>query len=712
MLTERIPVRAKAHVLRLLGDQLIGNDQLAVFELVKNAYDADATEVRIIIEMDRDRPRIRVIDDGHGMTRDDIVNGWMVIGTDSKRGMRHGVRSPRFHRLPLGEKGVGRLAAFKLGSRIIIRTRAADSPEFQATLSLEEEFNQADYLEEVFAPVEKISPTSCFFRDNQTGTKVTILGVNPDNWKRGKVRDLQRMVNALSSPFTEMRSAMDVHLEVPGHSDWLADIPSVEDVLELATWRLDFSVSSQGQFRWTYRFMPPMAYRSLSPRTIRWDQVEGGDSLKLVSRESGRKRPDPIVMPEEYLDGVGSFCGTALVFFRRGEVVGSSRAIKTILDSQVGVRVYRDGMRVYSYGEPGDDWLGLNTLRILTPTERMGTKTVLAAVHLDSEQSQGLKEKTNREGFDENHTFIKFQHTVLSVLANLDTLRDDDRHALAAAIKRETPTDPGSSTFGEKLRKLEEALARRGLSEEFLEPVMQVRAEYETLRDVMLNSSLQGLNTALVFHELERDIRMLLEQLLTQAIPTDLKNRIQEQLKTLKGMTGILKSSRLTKFRASAIVQQARDVNKGRFNVHRVEFLLPDGDDKDFTIHASRSLVLGMLNNLIDNAIYWTSLRREEAREPNRTSRIAILLLPDWAVEGPALAVVDNGTGFRMAPEKATEPFRTAKPAKQGQGLGLYMVKVGMESMGGRLVIPGRDHGIALPHDMDGAVVVLLFKKG
>lgn len=99
-------------MLQLLGDELIGSARLAVFELVKNAYDADANEVVVTLDLDSDpEPTITVADDGEGMTLDLIRSVWLVPGDDHRRQQRlSDRRTPRHGRLPLGEKGLGRFA--------------------------------------------------------------------------------------------------------------------------------------------------------------------------------------------------------------------------------------------------------------------------------------------------------------------------------------------------------------------------------------------------------------------------------------------------------------------------------------------------------------------------------------------------------------------------------------------------------------------------
>lgn len=90
-----------------LGRQLVSKDEVAVSELVKNSYDADASIVEIRINDDR----ISIADNGTGINWGTIERGWLVVGTTWKK--RHS-RSPIRHRRVLGEKGIGRLSAFRL----------------------------------------------------------------------------------------------------------------------------------------------------------------------------------------------------------------------------------------------------------------------------------------------------------------------------------------------------------------------------------------------------------------------------------------------------------------------------------------------------------------------------------------------------------------------------------------------------------------------
>ena len=114
--TISLPFKPRARLLILLGDQLIRDAQIAVFELVKNAYDADSKNARVVMSHIDDLVKGEIIieDSGTGMDYDTITNVWLEPGTDFRVNQRDNlVRTPLYHRLPLGEKGIGRFAAHK-----------------------------------------------------------------------------------------------------------------------------------------------------------------------------------------------------------------------------------------------------------------------------------------------------------------------------------------------------------------------------------------------------------------------------------------------------------------------------------------------------------------------------------------------------------------------------------------------------------------------
>ncbi len=207
--------RPRARILQLLGDELIGSPRLAVFELVKNAYDADAETVRVILnDIERRDASIVVADDGDGMTFETIRDIWLVPGHDHRARQRKELRRTRLNRLPLGEKGLGRFAAHKLGNRIELVTRAREQPECVVAIDWAELIRQPNLSD---AMVQVVTRDPVVFRGTDTGTLITISDLRKRNWTRGEVRRLQRQITSITSPFTSRSDRFETSLEAPGH---------------------------------------------------------------------------------------------------------------------------------------------------------------------------------------------------------------------------------------------------------------------------------------------------------------------------------------------------------------------------------------------------------------------------------------------------------------------------------------------------------------
>jgi hypothetical protein len=171
----RLPFRPRARLLQLLGDQLIGSPRLAVFELVKNGYDADAETVTIRLDdIDQDNASIVVTDDGDGMTLETIRDIWLVPAHDHREIQRKALRRTRLNRLPLGEKGLGRFAVHKLGDRIDLVTRSKGNPECVVSIDWTVLIGKS-FLSDAEVVVSTRDPV--IFKGKKTGTQLTISGL-------------------------------------------------------------------------------------------------------------------------------------------------------------------------------------------------------------------------------------------------------------------------------------------------------------------------------------------------------------------------------------------------------------------------------------------------------------------------------------------------------------------------------------------------------
>ena len=164
----KLPFSIESRLLRELGERLVRQPEVALLELVKNAYDADALRCEIRLD---GNGTIEVADDGVGMTLDDFTSGWMRVGTSSK-GKR--AMSARFGRSITGEKGIGRFAARFLGERLELVSIAFDESR-SANTRLEASFAWADFDQQ--ADLESILVPYRLYEESEGAKTGTTLSV-------------------------------------------------------------------------------------------------------------------------------------------------------------------------------------------------------------------------------------------------------------------------------------------------------------------------------------------------------------------------------------------------------------------------------------------------------------------------------------------------------------------------------------------------------
>ena len=307
------PFRPRARVLQLLGDELIGSPRLAVFELVKNAYDADANEVQVEINLESiDGPVISVTDDGEGMSLEVLQTVWLVPGDDHRQKQRNERRhSRKHHRLPVGEKGLGRFAVHKLGNRIRLITRAQECEECVVDIDWNELIAKP-YLDE--APVKIGVRPPEVFTGERTGTRIEVRELRPPAWTRGEVRRLHAQITSICSPFKEP-GGFRATLMVPGNDWWIEGLPDFAEIIDRAIWKFVF-VLDDGKFDWSYEFRQVPGF-NLGRRHVSKD----GDRLQLPGMSRNGRKNGKVVADESTTRGIGPVLGEFYVFDREREVL-------------------------------------------------------------------------------------------------------------------------------------------------------------------------------------------------------------------------------------------------------------------------------------------------------------------------------------------------------------------------------------------------------
>jgi hypothetical protein len=369
----------------ILGSDQVTDPVTAAIELVKNAYDADASQA--VVELndltDPESATITITDDGCGMTRDDIEGKWLspAVSHRLRQKLAH-VRTSR-GRLPIGEKGVGRFSTNKLGRSLAITTRAAREPEQVLTIDWDQFDDDELFLDEI--PIELGSRDPQIFKGLSTGTLLTITRLR-ERWNRLHVRALHRGLRRLQSPF---RSKADfrVILKCPEYPEF--EELDTSDVLDRAHYEFRGYINERGVLDYKYECRLP----GIPART----HSDDANDIATVARERGELARDPPVCGPFYLN--------LYVWDRRADLLKAAAVTREELDDYCGISFFRDGLRVLPYGEDGDDWLNLNRERINDPSRRIGNNQVVGYVEVNQEDSPDLRDKTNREGLIDNEAF-------------------------------------------------------------------------------------------------------------------------------------------------------------------------------------------------------------------------------------------------------------------------------------------------------------------
>lgn len=702
--------RPRARLLQIIGDQLIGSPRLAVFELVKNAYDADASVVEITLnDIDSVERSVVVQDDGIGMTVDTIRDIWLVPAHDHKALARAALVRTAKQRLPLGEKGVGRFAVHKLGESIELVTRAAGHKEVVVTIDWDEQIGK-EFLSDTKIEVDTRSPK--VFQGDQTGTKLTIRRLREGGWTRGEVRRLLRQITSISSPFKKESDTFRTVLKVPDHPDWVEGLPDVDAILARAPWRFEFSFF-EGKLDWTYEFRGVVGIK-VEPRTIRHvDQTlllppERNKDDWQNDESKGRKRKSIVATPD-MTDGIGPVKGEFYIFDRDRVVMrqlGDAQFLTSFLDENGGVRIYRDDIRVYNYGEPDDDWLNLDLARVNTPTRNISRNITVGAVELSLERSFKLVEKTNREGFVEDESFDRLKRIVLGCLSLLQIERKIDKDKIRRLTGK--GSDPESRSIAEPLQALRVAAIQHRLEDEFIPLIDRAEQNYNEMRDTLLRAGVSGMGLAIIFHEVERGVRVLFENIRDGSRGDQLLDQARELVRVLDGFTELLRKGERKENSLKHLLRKARDLNVVRFRHHRVKLVCPSLEESipDILSIFSFGLLLGAIGNLLDNSFYWLRTRWPDDFAEGR--KIYMAYKADL-LGSPAIIIADNGPGLSDEPDTLIRPFFSRRP--DGMGLGLYYANLVMELNGGRLAFPDPEEA-EVPPEFDGAVIALLLSKG
>lgn len=691
-----VPFKPRARLLLQLGDQLIRNERIALFELVKNTYDADASVVRVTMRRvhNQEDGEIIVDDDGTGMDIDTIINAWMEPGTDYRaKQFESRKRTPKYARLPIGEKGIGRFAAHKLGNVIEMITRKKGSQEIIVKIDWRE-FESERYLSGVNVQIQEREPMT--FKNNDTGTKIKITKLR-SQWDRGMVRDTYRSVTSIVNPFESKESRFRIEFECPDFPDFLKGLMKPDEIQDFALWHATCDMEGE-TLDLHYRFIP---WRSMVDRIEPRRKRLREDILDPYER-----KPVRIDLSAQR---IGKVHMEMYVFDRDPRVtkllIGSKSQLTNYLDRNGGVRIYRDGIRVYDYGEKGNDWLDLDLRRVNQPATRVSNNIVVGAIILNREDSEDLIEKTNREGFVENPAYHLLRKAVLFAITQIENERYIDKSNIRAIFGPTPKTEPVYASFDALRNKIKEKIQDKKMLEELSHCIDRVENDYNEIKENLLKSSGAGLSLSIVIHEFEKVVAELVLVVDREKSSKRIMNLVQRLEKLTEGFTALIRRGRRERNDLKEILKQALFNIEYRLEAHLIQVIDGFSDiEWDTRVQCTRNYILMILMNILDNSIWW--LARKYGKRAG-VKKIYITISSEIG-QGVKVIVADNGPGFAIPTEYAIRPFVTAKPG--GMGLGLYIADEIMRAHKGRLTFPEKGD-VSLPDNINGAIVGLLFRR-
>lgn len=498
--------RPRARLVSVLGEQLIRDATIGLLELVKNGYDADADNVyvKLLNLANPAETTIIVEDDGYGMDFDTILYKWLEPATGHKEAdKQRGQHTPK-GRLPLGEKGVGRFAAHKLGRQLTLVSRARNEQgilsDTEVVIEIDwDRFDADTYLSDIRVNYEERQPQHFV---QGSGTFMEMRRARTV-WQERNVERVSNALRRLMSPFRTPNS-FSVKLACPEYPKYQELDPG--EILKTAHARMTVLIDEKGIAEYEYTFkLDPYPSRVVEPRTV--DLRKNNKDWQPVDRKSK----------------CGSFSVTLYIWDRDPTILKLSGITKLDELNQInGISVFRDGIRVMPYGEPDDDWLGIDKARYMSTSEAFSRKNVVGAIEIDQVNNPNLRDKSNREGFIENEAFADLYDLLQVVMRIAYNEFGDDRRKireLQKAAKREMI--PAVAQLEEGVKKVTHALAEtRRMAQGFVtqgkiapEVAEQMLATFnqtsQTLESAAVETRQAAADTLTTFDE-EREILLAL----------------------------------------------------------------------------------------------------------------------------------------------------------------------------------------------------------
>ncbi len=710
-MSEDLKIRPYARLLTMLGDQLIKNEQVALTELVKNAYDADANfcDVRFINFTEDERSTndscIVVEDDGYGMSYEIITKHFLNPATPIKK-IGTGLRKSKKGRVCQGEKGIGRFSMLKLGKVVTIISKEKEDATIHKVLfdfeKYDEDFltelekSKEIFLDDIVIKYEEIDikalPQDCSIAQNGHGTIIKVESLKGD-WNQDKIKQLSRDMIRFTPFEVDEDDIVDnkdfsinilVNEQLKSYkNDDLDNIKNI--VFHKALYKVKGEYSQEGK---TLSFSYVEANKK--PQTVKInissEETQDKESLWFKGLTVYRKELS------EYFDcGSTTTCGSFRFQFyifdfkaNPNEPYGLSMEEKDKIRNH-RVFLYRDDIRVQPYGSVDDDWLQIDRKRAADKAGNMFSNDQLfGQIKITKAQNEHLIDKTSREGIiEDNGSFKQLITIVRGLLVYLRT-KIYQNYIYTEQKKKEIKII-AQEKVKTKIKELKETLKDDTKSLNVLDEIEKDFNKQEEVYKTRLDTAERLAGVGLSVEAASHDIMLTIDRLKDNVHQTFIDTaspmfadltKIHKDSETAEGLIGLvyMKMKDLQQLFVSSkqrpkltnvidIVKKIQSIYAKQYddNGIKVEYEIVGSPVKAKIIDA---ILYQVFINLFDNALYWLKYIDGERK-------VKIKL------DGFSQSVIFSDNGIGISEDDAPFVFEAFYSGKgdEGRGLGLYIAQ-------------------------------------
>ncbi len=405
-MAEQLRFKVSSALKNIIGSDLISDDFIAVFELVKNAYDAHATRVEVcFVDLYTENAKIIIKDNGKGMNYDDLINKWLFVAYSAKRDKtednNYDYRDKiKVKRAYAGAKGIGRFSCDRLGHELYLET-IKDEPNAKVESLLTEWDKFEGDLKDEFVNISVLHET---IEKSNYGISVgTVLEISylKSEWNREKILQLKDALSKLINPNT-LNNNDDFEITLQADNELYRDEIEIDNrkkvngVIEnLIFEALDLK---------TTKIASKILDKSLG--IIETSLFEGGKLVYSI------KERNPLVFLFD-IDFV-------IYFLNRSAKMTFSRRMGISPIEYGHIFVYKNGLRVYPYGERGEDPFKMDNRKTQGYNRYLGTRDVMGYISI-GETNDDLRETSSRgDGLIKTNAYIELVEWFYTTLKRLE----------------------------------------------------------------------------------------------------------------------------------------------------------------------------------------------------------------------------------------------------------------------------------------------------